>query len=174
MKRNELKAKIEEFGLEAKEDLLNYIMGENGKDIEATKGSNKAEVQELQKQLDSEKKSWEEEKSKYSEYVSKDDHQRVLDELQGFKDKEESSRRSSYLTQNLKVKKGYEDLVASKIDWKEASYDDAKKTYVGDAFLKQLDSLKNQYPDLFESKEKPIEIKGYYGTAKSVSDLTDL
>ena len=174
MKRNDLKAKIEELGLEAKDELLNYIMDENGKDINETKGSTKSELDKLQEKFDSEKRSWEEEKSKYASYVSKDDHQKILDELQGFKNKEENSRRSNYLMESLKVKKGYEDLVSSKVDWTKASYDDAKKSYVGDEFVKQFEPLKEQYPDLFESNQKPIIQKGYYGPGKTVSDLTDL
>lgn len=164
---------MEELGLEAKEEFLNFIMAENGKDINDTKNSSKTEFDKLQQQFDTEKKSWENEKSKYASYVSKDDHQKVLDELQGFKDKEENTRRTSYLLENLKVKKGYEDLVSAKVDWSKASYDDAKKSYVGEDFTKQFTSLKEQYPDLFENS-KSLGSKGYFGSKKAVDDLTDL
>ncbi|MCM1130093.1 MAG: hypothetical protein NC310_00320 [Roseburia sp.] len=173
MKNEELKSILEDGTLDVAAKIAK-IQALNGVDIKVQQDKKTSEIDVLKAQFDADKRSWETEKSKYKDYVSKDDHQKVLDELQGFKDKEENGRRTSYLSQNLKVKKGYEDLVSSKIDWSKASYDESKRSYVGDEFSGQFESLKKQYPDLFESEGDPIPQKGYYGSAKQVTDLTDL
>lgn len=123
-----------------------------------------------------EKATWDADKTKYEGSVSKEDHQKVLDELNAFKGKEENARRSNYLMNELKAKKGYEDLIASKIDWSKASYDDAKKTYVGDEFTKQFEPIKKQYPDLFEPVGNPnhTSSRGYVPRGQQEIDLTKI
>lgn len=110
-----------------------------------------------------EKQNWETEKAKYDGSVSKEDHQKIVDELKGYKDKEENSRRADYLINNHKAKKGYTDLITGKLDWSKASYDETKKTYVGDEFTSQFEGIKKQYPDLFEpvGNPNPAPSRGY-------------
>ncbi len=160
MKNDELKAILEDDTVDLTSKIAK-IQALNGVDIKVQQDKKNAEIDALKVQFESEKKSWETEKSKYKEYLSKDDHQKVLDELNAFKDKEENGRRSSYLSQSLKVKKGYEELLSSKVDWAKASYDETKQTYVGDEFKGQFEVLKKQYPDLFEVEPKSIPSKGY-------------
>ena len=146
---------------------INQILALSGADRNTDKAAVDKEWQTkydaLVSQHATEKATWENDKSKYEGSVSKEDHQKIVDELNNYKSKEENSRRSNYLSSELKTKKGYEDLVAGKVDWSKASYDEAKKTYVGDEFTKQFDSIKKQYPDLFEpvGNPTPVQVKGY-------------
>ena len=45
MKRNELKAKMQELGIEVNDELINYIMTQNGVDIETLKTQHANELQ---------------------------------------------------------------------------------------------------------------------------------
>lgn len=146
---------------------ISQILALSGADRNTDKATVEKEWQTkydaLVSQHATEKASWDTEKNKYAESVSKEDHQKVVDELNVFKSKEENGRRHNYLVETHKAKKGYADLVADKLDWSKASYDDGKKTYTGDEFTKQFDALKKQYPDLFEpvGNPAPAPSKGY-------------
>ena len=156
MKREEIRAKMKELNVEVNDTLVEFIMAEHGKEIQAKQ----KEYDDLVSKHATEKEALE---AKAKGAISKEEHQKVLDELTSYKGKEETSRRSSYLLDELKTKKGYEDLVAGKVDWSKASYDETKKTYTGDEFIKQFDSIKKQYPDLFEPVGNPNQVqnKGY-------------
>lgn len=171
MKTEELKVILEDAGMDVTAKIAK-IQALNGVDIKVQQDKGVSDYNALQAKFDEAKKSWEQEKSKYQDYVTKDDHQKVLDELNGFKEKEEKGRQKAFLS-SQNVKKGYEDLVASKLDWTKASYDEEKKIFTGKEFDSQFEPLKKQYPDLFEATKIP-SAKGYYGKGKDIVDLTDL
>ena len=56
MKRADLKAKMQELGIEVNDDLINYVMTQNGVDIESLKEKHQLEMQmkekEFQHQID--------------------------------------------------------------------------------------------------------------------------
>ena len=53
MKRADLKAKMQELGLEVNDEFINYIMTQNGVDIESLKNNHANELQTLQTELSS-------------------------------------------------------------------------------------------------------------------------
>lgn len=168
MKQEDLKAILEnsEFDVATK---ISKIQALSGADVQAQKDKGAVEKATLQANFDNEKKTWEDEKAKFKDYVSKEDHQKIVDELENFKTKEEKGRRAAFLKSNYDVKEGYEDLVADKIDWSKASYDETKKTYVGDEFINGVKAFKDKYNDLFTPTQSN-EHHGPFGNYKSQDD----
>lgn len=162
MKKEDLQAILEDESLDLTAKMAK-IQALSGADVQIQKDKHETEKATLKAQFDAEKQNWETEKAKYNDSVSKEDHQKIIDELNGYKDKEENGRRAEYLINNHKVKKGYTDLIAGKLDWGKASYDETKKAYVGDEFTTQFEGIKKQYPDLFEMEGNPAPapIRGY-------------
>ena len=71
MKRNELKAKMQELGLEVNDELINYIMTQNGVDIETLKTQHANELQTKETELNEAKEKitqLESNASQYSDY----------------------------------------------------------------------------------------------------------
>ena len=52
MKRADLKAKMEKLGMEVNNELIDFILDENGKDIEASKKTNSSELAKLQEEVE--------------------------------------------------------------------------------------------------------------------------
>lgn len=148
MKRNDIKSKMQELGLEVNNDLIDYIMGQNGVDIETLKANHSTEIQTLQEQLqekDAKVKELEANTSQYADY----------EELKQFKqsvvEKEEKERKVDYL-KSLKCK--HPDLFVDKLDWTKATYNEEKKTYEG--LEESAKELKAQYVDMFEQTQQIV------------------
>ena len=145
MKRQNLRAKLQDAGLEVEkiDDIVNYVMDENGKDINAAK----ANVDDDFAKLKAENEALTKDKA---ELTAKVDSYKDYDLLKQFKAdteaKAEKQQRVDYL-KSLGCK--YPDLLEKQIDWTKASYDQDKKTYSGlDDTLK---GFKENYKDMFEN-----------------------
>lgn len=144
MKREDLKTKIEELGLEAKSELLDYIMNENGIDINTVKASHSSAIKKLEEQvktLEAKNNELITNASKYSDY----------EELKEFKtkalEKEEERRKIDFL-KNQGCK--YPELFLGKLDFSKAKYNEDKKTYEG--LDEALKNIKDGYKGMFEAK----------------------
>lgn len=148
MKRNDLKAKMQELGLEVNNDLIDFIMAQNGVDIETLKSNHANELQGLQSQLDDANQKLtqaETEKSQYADY----------DELKKFKEdavlKVENDRKLEYL-KSIKCK--HPELFVDKFDWSKATYNDEKKTYEG--LDEEVKSYQDSYKEMFEITQQQV------------------
>ena len=151
MKRSDLRAKANELGIEAEkvDEFVNFVMDQNGKDINATKAQFETELAEANKkvedltkantELTTEKDSY---KDKYKDY----------EEYKAFKENYLANLEKTQRTEYLKsIGCKHPDLFEDKIDWSKASYDKEKKTYSG--LDEAVKGLKDTYKDMFESKE---------------------
>lgn len=146
MKREELKAKLAAAGVaeDNMSDLLDYVMAQNGADIQGLKNENaslKASYDENLKKLQDENKGFKTQLDGYKDY----------EDLKKFKadtiEKAETNKRNDFLkAQGCK----HPDLIAGKIDFSKATWDEDKKTYTG--LDEDIKSLKGSYADLFETK----------------------
>ena len=151
MNTKELKAKAVELGVDAEkvDELVSYVMEQNGKDINSTKAKFESELAEANKKVEDLTKANTElttEKDSYKE------NYKDYEELKAFKENYqanlEKQQRNDYL-KSIGCK--HPDLFAIQIDWSKASYDNDKKTYTGlDDAIK---GLKEQYTDMFEVKK---------------------
>ena len=148
MKRNDLKAKMQELGLEVNNDLIDFIMAQNGVDIETLKTTHANELQTLQSQLSEANEKLtqvEANKSQYADY----------DELKKFKEdamlQVENNQKLEYLKA---IKCKHPELFIDKFDWTKATYNAEKKTYEG--LDEQLKSHRETYKDMFEVVEPQI------------------
>ncbi len=146
MNRSKLRAKFQEAGLEAEkiDEIVNFIMDENGKDINTAKNTAEDEFEKIKAENEALKKD-------KADLTTKIDGYKDYDLLKQFKAesdaKTEKQNRVDYL-KSLGCK--HPDLFEKQIDWSKASYDQEKKTYNGlDDTLK---GLKESYADMFESK----------------------
>ena len=103
MKRADLKAKMQELGLEVNDEFINYIMTQNGVDIESLKNNHANELQTLQTELSS-----------------------VKEELTQAKAKESQNEQKIGYLKEIKCK--YPELFVDKFDWTKATYNQEKKT----------------------------------------------
>jgi archaellum component FlaC len=146
MKRNELKAKFEELGLEAKEELLNFIMDENGNDILIAKNSQSQTVAKLQEEVNNLKTQNEKlttDASKYADY----------DELKEFKANTLAETEKNQKIDFLKAQGcKYPELFLEKVDWTKATFNTEKKTYEG--IDETLKGFKGTYKDMFKQPER--------------------
>ena len=146
MKREELKAKLVAAGVaeDKMSDLLDYVMAQNGADIQSLKTekeSLKASYDENLKKLQDENKGFKAQLDGYKDY----------EDLKKFKtetiEKAEADKKINFLkAQGCK----HPDLVMGKLDFSKATYDEDKKTYTG--LDEDIKSLKGSYADLFETK----------------------
>lgn len=145
-----------------------YVSSQKFTDLE-TKFNN------INTELGTTKTAFENEKAKYSNYISQDVHNKVIDELNIYKTKEDANRKNEFL-KSLGCKDKYQSLVSNQLDWNNVSYDEEKKTFVGEGFDEKVKSLKANYSDLFETEEsnsKQINNSGYY-KQDNPEDLTKL
>ena len=146
MKREELKAKLAAAGVadDKMSEVLDYVMAQNGADIQSLKTekeSLKASYDENLKKLQDENKGFKTQLDGYKDY----------EDLKKFKadtiEKAETNKRNDFLkAQGCK----HPDLIAGKIDFSKATWDEDKKTYTG--LDEDIKSLKGSYADLFETK----------------------
>lgn len=148
MKRADLKNKMQELGLEVNNDLIDFIMAQNGVDIETLKATHTNEMQGLQSQLDEATQKLtqaEAEKSQFADY----------DELKKFREdtliKIEKEQKLEYL-KSIKCK--YPELFIDKLDWSKATFNEEKKTYEG--LEEQIKSHQEQYASMFEVVEPQV------------------
>ena len=146
MKREDLKTRLTAVGVTEDKlgEVVDYIMGQNGADINALKeevlnlkNSNAAELSALQEENKNLK--------------SKVDGYKDYEELKKFKEetieKAENSKKVEFLkSQGCK----HPDLIMSKVDFTKAKYDEEAKTYTG--LDDCITELKGQYGDLFEEQ----------------------
>ena len=146
MKREDLKAKMLEAGVadDKLSGLLDYVMAQNGAEINALK----EEITAAKGVNDETIKSLKEENASLK---SKIDGYKDYEDLKKFKEDSianaENEKRVNFLKENGCK---HPDLVAGKIDFSKAKYDDEKKTYIG--LDEDLKGLKESYADLFEIK----------------------
>lgn len=142
MKRNELKQKMQELGLEVNDDLINYIMAQNGVDIETLKTQHTNELQTLNEQINQHKEKITELEASASQYAD-------YEELKQFKENAvkqvENENKLNYL-KSIKCK--HPELFVEKIDWTKATFNEEKKTYEG--LDEQVKTYREQYKDMFE------------------------
>ena len=148
MKRADLKNKMQELGLEINNDLIDFVMAQNGVDIETLKANHTNELQTLESQLSEAKEQLtqhEADKSKFADY----------EELKKFKEdavlKEENTRKTDYL-KSIKCK--HPELFVDKFDWTKATYNDEKKTYEG--LDDQVKAYQEQYSGMFELQQQQV------------------
>ena len=151
MKREELKTKLTAAGIA--EDKLNevvdYIMGQNGADINSLKeelATTKATHAEQLKKLEDGNK----------ELMSKVEGYKDYEDLKKFKadtiEKAETAKKVEFLkSQGCK----HPDLIMGKLDFSNAEYDEESKTYKGlDDAIK---GLKTSYADIFENGAQRVD-----------------
>ena len=164
MKRADLKNKMQELGLEVNNDLIDYVMAQNGVDIETLKANHTNEMQSLQTQLSevNEKLTQaESEKSQYADY----------DELKKFKEdaliKVENEQKLEYL-KSIKCK--HPELFIDKLDWTKATFNLEKKTYEG--LDEQVKTYQESYKDMFEVvQQQVIEPNGGSNTQQTLTGV---
>jgi len=144
MKRANLRAKLQEAGVEAEkiDELVNYVMDENGKDINLAKQN----VDDDFAKLKAENEALQKDKNELSAKV---DTYKDYDLLKKFKADYEANQEKSQKVDYLKeLGCKHPDLFVDKLDWSKASYDKEKKAYTGlDDAIK---GLKDTYKDMFE------------------------
>lgn len=162
MKRADLKAKMQELGLEVNDDFINYIMTQNGVDIESLKNNHANELQTLQTELSSVKEELTQAKAKESQYAD-------YDELKQFKTdtllKVENEQKIGYLKE---IKCKYPELFVDKFDWTKATYNQEKKTYEG--LEEQIKKIQEQYAGMFDVQQQ--QIIDSKGGGNTITNLT--
>ena len=153
MKRADIRAKFQEAGLEAEkiDEIVNYIMDVNGKDVNLAKNTADEEFAKLKAENEALLKDKTELSAKIDTYKDYD----LLKQFKADSDaKAEKQQKADYL-KSIGCK--HPDLFENQIDWSKASYDQEKKTYTGlDEVVK---GLKESYKDMFESKDNPAPEK---------------
>lgn len=148
MKRADLKAKMQELGLEVNDEFINYIMTQNGVDIESLKNNHANELQTLQTELSSVKEELTQAKAKESQYAD-------YEELKKFQTdtllKVENEQKIGYLKE---IKCKYPELFVDKFDWTKATYNQEKKTYEG--LEEQIKKVQEQYAGMFDVQQQQI------------------
>ena len=166
MKRQNLRAKLQDAGMEAEkiDDVVNYIMDENGKDINAAK----ANVDDDFAKLKAENEALTKDKA---ELTAKVDSYKDYDLLKQFKAESEAKTQKQQRVDFLKsIGCKHPELFENQIDWTKASYDQEKKVFTGlDDTLK---GFKENYKDMFEEQPKGIENKfnPNLGKTKAMTD----
>ena len=162
MKRADLKAKMQELGLEVNDEFINYIMTQNGVDIESLKTTHANELQTLQTELSSVKEDLTQAKAKESQYAD-------YEELKQFKTdtllKVENEQKIGYLKE---IKCKYPELFVDKFDWTKATYNQEKKTYEG--LEEQIKKVQEQYSGMFDVQQQ--QIIDSKGGGNTITNLT--
>ena len=162
MKRADLKAKMQELGLEVNDEFINYIMTQNGVDIESLKNNHANELQTLQTELSSVKEELTQAKTKESQYAD-------YEELKQFKTdtllKVENEQKIGYLKE---IKCKYPELFVDKFDWTKATYNQEKKTYEG--LEEQIKKVQEQYAGMFDVQQQ--QIIDSKGGGNTITNLT--
>ena len=162
MKRADLKAKMQELGLEVNDEFINYIMTQNGVDIESLKNNHTNELQTLQTELSSVKEELTQAKAKESQYAD-------YEELKQFKTdtllKVENEQKIGYLKE---IKCKYPELFVDKFDWTKATYNQEKKTYEG--LEEQIKKVQEQYAGMFDVVQQ--QIIDSKGGGNTITNLT--
>ena len=146
MKRAEIKSKLLEAGLETDkmDDVLDYILGINGKDINAAKNTSDEEFTKLKAENEALTKD-------KAELTAKVDSYKDYDLLKQFKADAEAKAEKSQRTEFLKsIGCKHPELFENQIDWSKASYDQEKKTYTG--LEETVKGFKESYKDMFETE----------------------
>lgn len=142
MKRNELKQKMQELGLEVNDDLINYVMAQNGADIETLKTQHTNELQTKETELN-------EAKTKISQLEANTSQYADYEELKKFRENAikqvENENKLNYL-KSIKCK--HPELFIEKFDWSKAKFNEEKKMYEG--LDEQVKTYQEQYKDMFE------------------------
>ena len=162
MKRADLKAKMQELGLEVNDEFINYIMTQNGVDIESLKTSHTNEMQTLQNELNDVKAKLTQSEAKESQYAD-------YEELKQFKTdtllKVENEQKIGYLKE---IKCKYPELFVDKFDWTKATYNQEKKTYEG--LEEQIKKVQEQYSGMFDVQQQ--QIIDSKGGGNTITNLT--
>ena len=162
MKRADLKAKMQELGLEVNDEFINYIMTQNGVDIESLKNNHANELQTLQTELSSVKDELTQSKAKESQFAD-------YEELKQFKTdtllKVENEQKIGYLKE---IKCKYPELFVDKFDWTKATYNQEKKTYEG--LEEQIKKVQEQYAGMFDVQQQ--QIIDSKGGGNTITNLT--
>ena len=162
MKRADLKAKMQELGLEVNDEFINYVMTQNGVDIESLKNNHANELQTLQTELSSVKEELTQAKAKESQFAD-------YEELKQFKTdtllKVENEQKIGYLKE---IKCKYPELFVDKFDWTKATYNQEKKTYEG--LEEQIKKVQEQYAGMFDVQQQ--QIIDSKGGGNTITNLT--
>ena len=144
MKREDLKTRLTNAGVpeDKLSEVVDYIMGQNGSDIEGLKN----ELATLKATHANELETF---KNENKELKTKVDGFKDYDDLKKFKtetiEKAENSKKVEFLkAQGCK----HPDLIIGKVDFSKAEYDEQAKTYKG--LDDSIKGLKETYGDLFE------------------------
>ena len=146
MKREDLKKQFTEAGVPEDKiaSLVDYVMSQNGAEINALKSENETLKGNHAKELEALK-------SQNSELVARVDSYKDYEDLKKFKSDTLAEKENSKRIEFLKSKGcKHPDLIMAKLDFEKASYDEEKKTYVG--LDDSLKTLKTSYSDLFEKE----------------------
>jgi hypothetical protein len=153
---------MQELGLEVNDDLINFIMTQNGVDIESLKNNHANELQTLQTELSSVKEELTQAKAKESQYAD-------YEELKQFKTdtllKVENEQKIGYLKE---IKCKYPELFVDKFDWTKATYNQEKKTYEG--LEEQIKKVQEQYAGMFDVQQQ--QIIDSKGGGNTITNLT--
>lgn len=151
---------------------IEKIQALNGIDRQAEITKKQNEIDTLKAEFETERNNWNAERESFGDKISKEDHQKVLDELNAYKLTEEKGRRNTYL-KSIGANEKYADLISQQIDWSAATFEN--DTYKGEAFEKQIETLKTNYADLFVKQNQSVASKGYVPhTEIKETDLTKL
>ena len=142
MKRSELKQKMQELGIEVNDELINYIMTQNGVDIETLKTQHANELQTKETELN-------EAKTKISQLEANTSQYADYEELKKFRENAikqvENENKLNYL-KSIKCK--HPELFIEKFDWSKAKFNEEKKMYEG--LEEQVKTYQETYKDMFE------------------------
>lgn len=147
MKRQNLRAKLQDAGLEAEkiDEIVNYIMDENGKDINQAKANVDDDFAKVKAENEALKQS-------NTELTAKVDSYKDYEDLKKYKADAEALKEETKITEYLKsIGCKHPDLIKSQIDFSKASYDEEKKTFTG--LDETVKGLKEKYKDMFEVKK---------------------
>jgi hypothetical protein len=164
MKRNELKQKMQELGLEVNDDLINYVMAQNGADIESLKAQHTNDLQTKETELN-------EAKTKISQLEANTSQYADYEELKKFREdavkKIENEQKLEYL-KSIKCK--HPELFIEKFDWSKAKFNEEKKTYEG--LDEQVKTYQEQYEDMFEVvKQQALNPSGASSTNENLTGV---
>ena len=151
MKRQDLKAKMNELGVEVNDELIDFIMQSNGADINQAKSAAISENETLNNKISELTK-------KNEELTSKVDQVKDYEELVKFKTdtlaKETEKSKSEFLkSKGIK----HPELLMNSINWDSLNYNADKKTFEGEGLEDTFNQLKEKYSDMFVNEEKQTQ-----------------
>lgn len=166
MKREDLKKKFIEEGVaeDKLNDLIDFVMAQNGNDLNTLKSeleASKSKYADDMKSKDETIKGYEEKIKGFADY----------EDLKKFKADTEANAEKSKRIDFLKSQGcKHPDLIIERLDFSKGKYDEEKKTFTG--LDEDIKTLKTNYADLFDNKQ-PQQINPSVKPSSINTDVKD-